>query len=143
MEGESGVISKIWSLILLEISWWDEPNDGKKIINDNGSGSHEQPTSKWALTSLDDLCDLLRLLFVIFFDVVRFISSRSFQWYMWCHQRGFDMSLNNLLSFVFLLYLFIVICKERGKRKMFKNIKWSWSYIETSIMTLRLSFERF
>jgi hypothetical protein len=82
------------------------------------SGPHEWLKGKWALTSLDSSCDLLRSLFINFFDVVEFVSSKSFQWYLWCYYRSFDVP----PIFFFLSSSLCNLWKETREKKL-KNKK--------------------
>jgi len=70
-----------------------------------GIGHMSGTKKKRALTSLNGSCDPLRSLFVIFFGVIRSLSSRSFQRYQLRHNRSFDVHMISLYFFFnFFLY---------------------------------------
>ena len=55
-------------------------------------------------------CNPLQSLFVIFFSIVGFLSSRSFQWYQWYHNRGFGVPPCLFLSLFFFILFFHYNC---------------------------------
>jgi len=74
----------------------------KKVTKGEQSRTHESSKSVGAHLSLDHSCDPLQSSLVIFFSIIEFVSSRSFQQYIWYCYRNFD----KLLNFFFLVSLY-------------------------------------
>jgi hypothetical protein len=92
----------------------------RKVTNGNWSGPHELTKDMWALTSLDDLYDPLRSLFMTF-HVIEFVSSRYFS--MVHMVLSSELQCVSRVIFLFFFFVFslssllLVICEERGERE--------------------------
>jgi hypothetical protein len=82
------------------------PTTSRKVTNGDRSVLHKLFEDKWALAYLDDPCGPLQSLFITFFNVVGFVSLKSFQQYQWYR---FSVSSR---SFYFFLSLFFSLASH-------------------------------
>ena len=90
-----------------------------KIINGDRSMSYEPSKSKRVSAHLNDSCDPLQSPLMTFFNVVGFVSSISFQRYLWYWYQFFNVSIGFLFS---LSIFFIFIVNYVGLFLTLKNV---------------------
>jgi hypothetical protein len=87
-------------------------------------------------------CDLLCLLFMIFYSVVGFLTSRLFQQYWWCYHPSFDVSPRSFYFFNIFSLISLHKLQIEEERKKTKKKKY-WRHIKALIMIPQVSLERF